>query len=359
MIRALTLLGVFVMNADAIGREMTAGTGGGVPSAVTAAFAGLLLAGKSRTLLMVLFGVGAVLLWRHASRAGGSPASLLLRRYVVLFLVFGLAHLAVFPGDILTHYALTGLVLLPLLPWLLAGRRWRPLALAAVALTLGSALDLLGADLSLDWPGPLHLVGDALGVFARNGPSTLAAFAVGAWLARRPELGGEAGDTAQPRLARRLTVTGAVASVAGTIVSTFVDPSSAAEAMHRPAWTVAAGTLATFVMLLGGALCYFGLAWWLVNRGRVSGRALARLAPLGRLTLTAYLASTAVFTLALKPFGEQITFSGYFAAGLALFVTFAALAPLWLRHFRLGPAEWLWRRLTYWQPLPFRRRPAR
>ena len=26
----------------------------------------------------------------------------------------------------------------------------------------------------------------------------------------------------------------------------------------------------------------------------------------------------------------------------------------WLRHYRFGPAEWLWRSLTYWKRQPFR-----
>ena len=30
-------------------------------------------------------------------------------------------------------------------------------------------------------------------------------------------------------------------------------------------------------------------------------------------------------------------------------------SPLWLRYFRFGPAEWLWRSLTYWKPQPLRR----
>ncbi|WP_171476005.1 DUF418 domain-containing protein [Frigoriglobus tundricola] len=34
------------------------------------------------------------------------------------------------------------------------------------------------------------------------------------------------------------------------------------------------------------------------------------------------------------------------------------LSPLWLRYFRFGPLEWLWRSLTYWQTQPFRRSTA-
>lgn len=32
------------------------------------------------------------------------------------------------------------------------------------------------------------------------------------------------------------------------------------------------------------------------------------------------------------------------------------LSPVWLRHFRFGPLEWAWRRLTYWQRQSFKRK---
>jgi uncharacterized protein len=32
------------------------------------------------------------------------------------------------------------------------------------------------------------------------------------------------------------------------------------------------------------------------------------------------------------------------------------ISPLWLRHFRFGPLEWVWRYLTYLKRPPFRRR---
>jgi uncharacterized protein len=31
------------------------------------------------------------------------------------------------------------------------------------------------------------------------------------------------------------------------------------------------------------------------------------------------------------------------------------VSPWWLRHFRFGPMEWLWRSLTYGQRQPMRR----
>jgi uncharacterized protein len=40
---------------------------------------------------------------------------------------------------------------------------------------------------------------------------------------------------------------------------------------------------------------------------------------------------------------------------LAIFVLQLWYSPLWLKHFRFGPLEWLWRALTYWSLPPFRR----
>jgi uncharacterized protein len=39
--------------------------------------------------------------------------------------------------------------------------------------------------------------------------------------------------------------------------------------------------------------------------------------------------------------------------GLGVFVTQLVTSNWWLRRFRFGPAEWVWRSLTYgrWQPL--------
>ena len=42
---------------------------------------------------------------------------------------------------------------------------------------------------------------------------------------------------------------------------------------------------------------------------------------------------------------------------LIVFAIYAAqlvIAPVWLRHFRFGPLEWLWRSLTYGKRQPFR-----
>jgi len=41
---------------------------------------------------------------------------------------------------------------------------------------------------------------------------------------------------------------------------------------------------------------------------------------------------------------------------VSLFALQAAFSTLWLQRFRFGPAEWLWRSLTYGERQPMRRR---
>jgi uncharacterized protein len=91
-------------------------------------------------------------------------------------------------------------------------------------------------------------------------------------------------------------------------------------------------------------------AWW--------QRRFATLAPVGRMALTNYLLQTVV-AIALF-YGIGFGWAGKVGPTLILVlvvVVFAAqvqLSALWLRHFRYGPAEWLWRSLTYGQRQPMR-----
>jgi uncharacterized membrane protein YeiB len=42
------------------------------------------------------------------------------------------------------------------------------------------------------------------------------------------------------------------------------------------------------------------------------------------------------------------------ALAVVVFVLLASLSHAWLRHYRMGPLEWLWRCGTYWRWLPNR-----
>ena len=120
-----------------------------------------------------------------------------------------------------------------------------------------------------------------------------------------------------------------------------------------PYWGLSLGLLRdqwlTFTYL-AGALLVLGHFPGLIVRLRPVANA-------GRMALTNYLLQIATLDL---------LFSGYAlglgqlrplyvpAAAVACFAAEMIFSTIWLRHFRFGPAEWLWRSLTYGQTQPLR-----
>jgi len=43
------------------------------------------------------------------------------------------------------------------------------------------------------------------------------------------------------------------------------------------------------------------------------------------------------------------------AGGLVFYAVQVAMSRVWLRHFRFGPVEWVWRALSYGKLQPFRK----
>lgn len=121
--------------------------------------------------------------------------------------------------------------------------------------------------------------------------------------------------------------------------------------MMMPSMRVATGmTLMTvasvFVPL--GYLSVVTLGW----------QRLGFLAPAGRMALTNYLLQSLFWTWVFFGYGLGLWGEVPRAAQVALALVFFALQVVfsrwWLERFRFGPAEWLWRSLTYWQLQPMR-----
>jgi uncharacterized protein len=100
-----------------------------------------------------------------------------------------------------------------------------------------------------------------------------------------------------------------------------------------------------------------GIAF-VASAGRRPEAVLRVLAPAGRMALSNYLIQWLVMLWLVKPYGSEPDFST--TAALLVNIAFFLLiqVPLshwWMRRFRFGPAEWLWRSLTYSRVQPFRR----
>lgn len=97
----------------------------------------------------------------------------------------------------------------------------------------------------------------------------------------------------------------------------------------------------------------------LVYRARLFPAAMRAFAAVGQMALTNYLSQSLICMLlftgaGLGLYGKLERHDLYYFVA-AIWIVQLIWSSLWLRQFRYGPAEWLWRSLTYWQPQPLRR----
>jgi uncharacterized protein len=83
------------------------------------------------------------------------------------------------------------------------------------------------------------------------------------------------------------------------------------------------------------------------------------LAATGQMALSNYIAQTLICTVLFFGFGfgmfNQLERHELFLVVAVIWALELTWSPIWLRHFRFGPLEWLWRSLTYWELQPMRR----
>jgi uncharacterized protein len=102
--------------------------------------------------------------------------------------------------------------------------------------------------------------------------------------------------------------------------------------------------------------------WMLICKSGWLGWLTSRLAAVGRMALTNYVMHSVfaafIFTgIGFSLFGELQRYQLYYVVGgIWLFQLIAS--PIWMKHFRFGPLEWLWRSLTYNKKQPMRREPG-
>jgi uncharacterized protein len=360
ILRGFALLGMFVVHFHVRSTEP-----GGLDDVVRTAV-WRLVESKSHGTFALLFGAGFAIMLRRAEAAGRAFVPLYLRRLAVLAL-FGVAAHLLFGFNVLLGYAVWGVPLLLM-------RRWATPALIVVAVlctisspvyhllnqqrllrtggvaaveaahearaaearALNAAVDaaeaqpryriLLAARLS-------HMAWFHRQPFFFLPGATLTLFIVGLLLVRQ--------RVVDAPLAHRRVLAGLAAfGVVSWLVSNWMIPGLAL--LLRDQWL-------TFTYV-AGALAL--LAWRPAIADRMQGFAMV-----GRMALTNYLLQIALLDL---------LFAGYavglgrirplwgLAAAVGGFVAELAFSRLWLSRFRFGPAEWLWRSLTYGRRQPWR-----
>jgi uncharacterized protein len=87
-----------------------------------------------------------------------------------------------------------------------------------------------------------------------------------------------------------------------------------------------------------------------------------RLGAAGRMALSCYLFDSIACSTFFYGYGLDFYGSLHrpllYAIVITIWTAQLLVCPLWLEHFRYGPAEWLWRSLTYWKLQPMRAKVA-
>jgi uncharacterized protein len=115
-----------------------------------------------------------------------------------------------------------------------------------------------------------------------------------------------------------------------------------------------------FASIVGAIVFCLGIAagFLVLTQNNRWRQRLTPLAALGRMTLTTYLMQSLVMTAIFYGWGlgfyNRMSPMGGLILGLVCFVLQVGVSVWWLRHFRFGPAEWLWRCLTYAKIQPFK-----
>jgi uncharacterized protein len=410
-LRGVALLGILLMNICASGLAF----GYNDPSVIGGSTGANLYAwivtnlffeGSMRTIFSMLFGAGVLLLTDRVEQASGrSPAGIYYRRTAWL-IIFGLvdAYLFLWFGDILYSYGVAGLLLYPLRK--LKARTLIILGVAALAIltakdgiydyyhnvelsqqaTIAAEIRAAGGELDdeqqkglAEWssvtlfakPSQEAIEDFTKGVrggfldvfhaflpvnvyfqfidFIPNGLlDVLGMMLLGMGLYRLGMF-----SAAWSMRAYVLTLT------LGYGIGVLVNVWETREIMRanfdflafeKTNMTYDVGRLGTGMGHIALVMIVCKLGWW--------PRARARLASVGQMALTNYLTQSIiqglVFTgVGLALFG-RVERAQLYLIVLAIWIVQLAWSPIWLRHFRFGPAEWLWRSLTYWKLQPMR-----
>ena len=123
----------------------------------------------------------------------------------------------------------------------------------------------------------------------------------------------------------------------------------------HPAWLIARVVIELGIVSLSA---FYAASVALLMQRNGTRRALAHLGPVGQMALTNYLTHSLVFLFILT--GAGLGEAGRFGASVcvaisvALFAGQIVVSAWWLRRYRFGPVEWLWRSLTYGRAQPMR-----
>lgn len=365
-------------------QEAMAATNQGVLDGIVQGFTGLFIQGKFFALFSFLFGLSFFIQMDKAAQKGSNFGGRFLWR-LILLLCIGFVHHLFYRGDILTIYAVLGILLIPFYK---VNNKWILLLTTVLFLGIGRYIifavfggQSLFSGIKMDPSSPeisdyfsmlkngsilevfssntiqghLMKLDFQLGVFGR-GYLTFGFFLLGL-------LAGKVGFfqnyiSYKKKLRKSLIWSIVLFLVSGGImVGLFIIASNSGKTqVSFDNWLTMFAMTAydlsnifmTFILILSFMLLFI--------KGK---RFLLKFAPYGRMALTNYVAQSVIGTFIL--YGWGMGFIGElrdiytFGIGILLIILQMLISKWWLNQFKYGPLEWLWRSLTYFKLFPFKK----
>jgi uncharacterized protein len=406
ILRGFAVLGILLINITSFGfpsngeKDLSSAASIANPNLAAWLITSVLFEGKMRATFSMLFGAGIVLFTTRAeARQDGSASMELYYRRLLWLLAFGFLHAAfLWNGDVLYEYAVGGALLYPfrkLQPRILLSAGSLLLLIGAVqrvpsqweieekrkAAVEANAAQAAGATLSdkqrdaqEEWTSQMRSLKPNDTQIAKE----ITDHQQGYWsvFLLRQRDGSEGGafssswDTASMMLLGmgllKLGVFSAARSrhfywalmIVGYCAGLMINGYTAYRTIQsnfEPInlwWNVASYDLGRLAMALG----HIALLVLIFQAGRLRWLT-TRLAAVGQMALTNYLMQSLICTTLFYGYGAglygKLERYQLYSVVLGVWMVQLLLSPIWLRYFRFGPMEWLWRSLTYkaWQPL--------
>lgn len=377
-IRGFALLGILMMNIMSFATPMMQD---GMEQQTTERFTGqynewsiffinTFVTTNFYTMFSFLFGLGFYIFLSRAENKVQSTNILFLRRMGML-LIFGILHgVLLWYGDILWTYAVTGVLLLffyKLSPKINLIIGVGILGIFTVFLLLMSLL-LFGVNVPVEGAfslpfdmtetiidgsySDLILINSTfLGISLMNiiflVPSVLAVFLIGLYAAQKGIFNN---IDAHESLINKVAAVGLGIGLPIKILTGYAVTYQSLDT----AWAM----LSMLSSTIGGPLMSLGyIALFLIIAGKVPAM-VKILQPVGQMALTNYIMQTVIMMIIFYGFNlfNRVDAVYFIPIVLAVFAVQIIYSHLWMKVFKFGPLEWIWRTVTYLKILPIKRR---
>jgi uncharacterized protein len=349
--------------------------------------------GKFYSIFSILFGIGFVVQFNNIMNRGKNFPGFFARRMTGLLLI-GLVHLCfLWIGDILTLYALLGfclipfrntsdkrlliwasiLLILPVVQWLIMystgffypGEVWR-FYISEFAEPMGLAIENpnnperprldLAQIVAADTIPEFFRVRIGMPLMRLTGIlyegrifKVLALFLIGIWAGRQILNKNILENRA---FLMKIFIWGLLIGIPMNLARTYAQFAD----VSGPLWEAL-----SFVFYAGGvvptACSYAALVALIVLKHHTL---LGFFAPVGRMALSNYLFQTVLSLIIYHGIGfhlsGQLGYSMVMLTAIGIFTWQILFSTIWLRYYKFGPAEWIWRQMTYGKFMSIRRR---